>query len=385
MTYDLLIKEASLSGIVSSILEQVKGMVDFKNRPFETIFGIMGTGLSWSFGPMIGMLTTASELVGFGPGYIGSLIDKHFGFGASKTIDNVKFSQSNVEAAAESTSGDLLESLSGFPDKLKSWLKSIFASTLSDIKELKGDLNSNDIHTAFYMSMYSNPIIKTAKIGVGLKAWRRFAGLFRGGKTGKVMFTGVLMKLIWMFVKGLLALGIGGGVASMVGVRTQQQKRVDEQIGTSEKTNENLPHRPAGLKHYSNVNHDVKQTLITFLNATIANFSNGFMQAQRLANPSKAPVSVEQAPGWTQVLAIIQKYNWAPLEEVNGFSAFVGPNIQKIAQLLLYSVKVSGVKIEKMEPKTNMPMKPTMKTPKVQPTISNEDRLKQLLQGEART
>ena len=192
------------------------------------------------------------------------------------------------------------------------------------------------------------------------------------------------MKTIWGFVKGMMALGIGGGVASAVGWKTQQQKRIEEERGIS-REDESLPKRPSGLKHYSNVDKNVKRTLITFLNATIANFATGFMQAQRLANPSKPPVSLEQAPGWTQVLGIIQKYNWAPMAAINGFSAFVAPSVQKIAQILLSSVNVSGVKIEKMEPISKVPNKPIIKSPTgVKPPVG-DDRLRQLLQGEART
>ena len=177
------------------------------------------------------------------------------------------------------------------------------------------------------------------------------------------LVSGILMKILWMFVKGLMALGIGGGVASMVGLRD----KVDRSPTTKVEEPEIKPglgpigKRPAGLKHYSNVKKDVKQTLITFLNATIANFSTGFMQAQRIANPDKPPISVERAPGWSKITGMIQKYNWAPIIKVNGFSVFVAPNVGEIAKILLNSVNVSGVKIEKIEPKKSVPTKPMSK------------------------
>jgi len=391
MTYDdLILKEADLlvnaSGIISGILTQVKGMVDFKNRPFETIFGIMGTGAAFALGGwLLGSLIAASELIGYGPGYVGSLIDKHFGLGDGKTIEDADFSQSNVEGAAEATEGDIFESFSSLPDKIQSRLKSIFSSVLSDIREIKGELNANDINTAFYATMYAYPIVKTAKVGITTKMLEPLARILRGGRrTSKGIFSGILMKIIWAFVKGMMALGIGGGIASAVGYKTKQQKRVEEEMGGS-REDESLPKRPPGLKHYSNVDKNVKRTLITFLNAAIANFGTGFMQAQRLANPNKPPIPMEQAPGWTQVLGIIQKYNWAPMAEINDFSAFVAPSVQKVAQILLSSVNVSGVKIEKMEPISKLPKKPFIKSPTgVKPPVG-DDRLRQLLQGEART
>lgn len=371
MTYDDLIKEAGIfdtgSELVSGILEQVKGMVDFKNKPFETILGILGTGLSFKFGIIIGMLTTAAELTGYGPGYIGRLIDKHLFKG--KALEDVKLSQSDITGAADATADDIIKDFSSFPEKLESQIKSSFNLNLNDLKEIKGNISKDDIRTAFYVSMY-NPIIKTA--GITATLWRNFANFFRGAKeTGKGIFSGVIMKLIFTFVKGMGALAVGGGAASLLGVRTKQQKQFDKETGTVKETNKYLPQRPPGLKHYSNVNKDVKRTLITFLNAEIANFETGFMQAQRLANPSITPVSLELAPGWAIVLGLVQKYNWAPIPEVNNFSAFVAPGVQKVAQILLQSSKINGVKIEKID---------SIK-PEERKSPTNEDRLGQLLQG----
>lgn len=383
MTYnDLIVKEANFVG---GLLETVKDQVNFKTKPFETIFGVIGTALSWKFGWIIGGLVTAAQLFGYGPGEIGKLIDDYFKKNGAKTVHDMDLSQSGVSGAATSVAGTLGKAVDSVKDKLKS----AFASAINDVKEIKGHVTTNDKHAALYVAAttaYSPELVKTARIGhLG-----RFFRLWRRGNRMQVI-SGALMKLIWMFAKGLLALGIGGGVASMVGLRTKKRSPGSTDTNVTSPTQIDpgsgaMRNRPAGLKHYSNDGKDVKRTLITFLNATIANFSTGFMQAQRLANPSKPPVPLEKAPGWAAVKGIVQKYNWAPLSQVNQFTAFVAPSVQKIAQILLRSVNVGGVKIEKIDPKKPAPAKPTSRLPVgAKAPAGKEDRLRQLLQGEART
>jgi len=362
---DLIIKQAN----VSSILEQVKDQFDFKNRPFETIFSTLGTGYAFKFGWIIGMLVTASELMGFGPGYIGKLIDDYFKRNGSTSIDEMNLSQSNSEGAAQSVTDTILKTFQDLPSKLSFWTKSVFSSTITDIKKIKGNLNDNDIRSAFYVSLYGNSIIKIAKPNIS-----KFMSFWKSSTKGTII-SGLLMKLIWIFLKGMGALGIGAGVAGFMGWKTHRTEHKEDK-----------PVKPTigpNMKHYNNVNKNVKDTLISFLNATIANFSVGFMRSQRLANPDKLPISLENAPGWSLLEKYIAKLNWAPIEVVNNLESFVAPNVQQVAKFLLKSVKVDGIKIDKIEPKkplSKMP-KPNIKS-NVKP--NDEERLRKLLQGEAR-
>ena len=356
MIYDIT-KEA---GFISGFLNTIKDQVNFRTKPFETIFGVFGTALSWRFGWLIGGFVTAAQLFGYGPGEIGKLIDSYFFGQGAKTIDDFNLSESNVKGASDHAAGILAKVIPNDGNEIINKIKGVFSSNIHDIKEIKGHITNNDKKTAFYAAGCSVGIVKTANLLHTLK----FLKLWRRGNRMN-LGSGILMKILWAFVKGLLALGIGGGVASMVGLKdrdmkgkgpTTEVKAPDMRPGSG-----NVGKRPAGLKHYSNVNKNVKQTLITFLNATIANFSAGFMQAQRIANPDKPPISVERAPGWSKITGTIQKYNWAPITKVNGFSAFVAPNVGEIAKVLLNSVNVSGVKIEKIEPKKSIPTKPMSK------------------------
>jgi len=365
MTYDdLIVKQAD----AASILGQVKDVFDFKSRPFETIFGIVGTGLAFSFGWVVGILVTASELMGYGPGYIGKLIDDYFKLNGAKTVDNMDLSHSNAKGAANSVTSTVFQTFTDLPKKVMELGKSSFSSTIVDIKEIKGDLNRNDIRSAFYVSMYANPIVKTAKIG----HISRFLRLWKSGLRGPII-SGAIMKLIWSLIKGMGALGIGSGAAALMGWKTHQTEK-------KEKTRSKVPSMNPNMKNYTNVSGNVKRTLIAFLDATIANFSVGFMQSQRLANPDRPPVPLAQAPGWMQVEKLISKLNWTTIENVNRSEAFIAPNIQKIARFLLRSVKVSGIKIEKIDSRKPSLPKPTVKPP----GGDDEDRLRNLLQGEAR-
>lgn len=384
MTYDdLIVKEADF---ITGLLSTIKDQVNFKTKPFETIFGVFGTALSWRFGWLIGGLVTAAQLFGYGPGEIGKLIDRYFFGQGAKTVNDMNLSQSNVEGAAKSAAGTITKSIPESLDAVKDKIKSIFAENVQDLKEVKGYITAEDKKTALYMTTCSLGLVKTAR----LSHLGRFFRLWKRGNRLQLV-SGILMKIVWMFAKGLLALGIGGGLASMVGLKTKKVDPTSTKVDTTKTKLEPgsgvAGTRPAGLKHYSNVDKNVKRTLITFLNATIANFETGFMQAQRLANPNKPPVPLERAPGWTKVIGLVQRYNWAPISQVNQFSAFVAPNVKVIAQALLRSVGVGGVKIEKVEPKTPPPKKPTIKKlpTGTKPPVGDEDKLRQLLQGEART
>jgi hypothetical protein len=126
-----------------------------------------------------------------------------------------------------------------------------------------------------------------------------------------------LMVVIGLFAKGLLSLGIGAGISSMLGMNKKKEEV------------KKLEQRPSNLSHYSNINHNVKETLITFLNTSIANFETGFKQLQKVN-----PIPLEDAPGWTKILNDIQKYNWVPINQVNDFTVFVAPPLTEIAHIL---------------------------------------------------
>lgn len=361
MTYDELIKEADfLDAGIKGFLGTIKDQVDFKNKPFETLFGVLGTAVAWRVGWIFGSFITIAELFGYGPGEIGKLIDQYFFSQGASSVSNMNLSKSNIEAAAKSvisTIGDKIpSSWDEVKNKIKNKLTRAFVSNLQELKEIKGSITNNDKKAVVYTTLYSTGFTKTAKFD----SVKRFFYFLKKSKKNKIYFFGeILMKLIWAFAKGLTALGIAGGVASMMGIQPGKSKEKSKEIKTGPR-----------LKHYSNVNKDVKRTLLTFLNASIANFSRGFIEAQKRNN--SIPIPVENAPGWRKVMEIIEEYNWAPISMVDDFSAFVGPKIDEVARILLKSVNISGVKVEKLEPKT----KP------IQNILKDEDKLEQLLQRE---
>jgi len=327
------------AGLIESILNQVKDTFDFKNRPFETIFGILGTGYSWTFGWVIGALTTLAEILGYGPGWIGKMIDEYFGFGSGKTLDDVDVNNLSASGASAHIAKKISGEISDID--LDSIIKPAMMSKLEIIKQAKGHITQEDVKSAFFATV---PIVKVAR-------WRGLRRLFSLRGSGRFTSTiaGTIRKLIKMFLKGMVALGIGGGVAAATGLKTKH----------NDKPSSSKDYR-ADLTHYKNVNHNVKETLITFLDATIANFSRGFQQAQ-----GKMGLELDKAPGWNKVLDLIEKLNWASIHEINNFDVFVGPDIKKIAKVLLNSVNAQNVSIEKL------------KTPEKE--LSDEEKLQKLL------
>lgn len=365
-------KKADLIGtFIEGFINQIKDDVDFKEKPFETLFGVFGTALSWRFGWIVGGLVTAAQMFGFGPGEIGKLIDDYFKGQGSKVVSDMNFSQSNVQGAAESAVGVLTRVVDGAFESTKA----IFAQNVQDIKNAKGYITSNDKRTAFFVATTTSyNLNKTAR----RSHLARFFKLWKRGNRMQIV-ANVLMKLIWTFVKGLLALGIGGGIASTFGVRPKRDiPPKGEGVFRTEPGVHGPGKVPSTLKYYSNISGDVKHTLIRFLDSTIANFSTGFVQAQKLADPSKLPIPLERAPGWTKVLSDVERYNWGSVHQINELSAFVAPRLKNIAQTLLNSVNVSGVKIEKIQEQ------PKPKPIELSPASNSGEKLEKLLQGDMR-
>lgn len=358
---DIILKEADF---VTGFLNQVKEETNFKEHPFETIFGVLGTALSFKFGLLIGGFVSIAEISGYGPGKIGALIDDYFQNQGAKNVSQMKLNPSNVQGAVEHAAHKLTDVIDF--DSIKDKLQDLFATNVNDIKEIKGCITLNDRQSAFYV---------TAGV-LNFKGIKRFFRLWRrGNRMGLV--SGILMKLIWMFAKGLMVLGIAGGVASMMGLKTKYDKEKQRDVSVAPENGIAIEPGslgpagkiPASVQYYSNVSNDVKQTLIRFLNASIANFEIGFVKSQKMVNPSATPISLKEAPGWNEILTKVAKYNWMSISKINGLSAFVAPKIENIAQTLLKSVGVSGVRLERMDnkpmPKAITPRKSTPVRPRI--------------------
>jgi hypothetical protein len=345
MNRDFIIKEADFA---TDFLKGVKDSVDFKNRPFETVFDVLGTGILLKYSWVVGGLSIVASTLGYGPGYIGRLIDDYFRSQGAKGVDQMDLSMSSAKGAADFVSN----AFSGMLSKLKSGLGIEASLIVRDIGRIKGYTTYRDVEASLYVA--SSAIVKEGRV----KHFTRLLSQWRRGRKLHII-SGALMGLIWLFMKGMIALGIGKGIAYSVGLRTKKVP-VEEKGGLFRPDSSAYPAGkvPGLLQYYSNVGGDVKNTLIKFIDATIANFSNGFIQAQRLANPNKVPVAVERVPAWNSILRDVEAYNWAKLSEVNKFSSFVAPPVMIIARRLLQSAGITGAKIEKIK-STLKPKTPT--------------------------
>jgi hypothetical protein len=300
---------------LEGFLNQVKDSVDFKNKPFETLFGVFGTALSFKFGWVIGGTVALAEAMGAGPGWIGKLIDDYFFSRGSTNVKNMDLSESSLLGAATSATNEIM-------NKVKNMSSTITTESflLNDIQFVKGYITENDIKVA----LYDQCIKKQAKISLLTKFIRYIK---------PQSLTGAISSILKMFAKGLLAVGVVGGVKSMLGVPSKsdsQEIRYDD--------NEIIPGmNNRKLQYYKNESKNVEDTIIKFLDAEIMNFSSGFEKFYGFPLKGSKQLS--------SIISDIDMLNWKKLPELNDVNAFVAPPLMEIAKKLL----PPGANIEKLE------------------------------------
>jgi hypothetical protein len=350
--YSLSIRDNGLvknADFIQGFLGTIKDKFNLRTKPFETIFGVIGpmmpSSIIWK-----GILLMA-EYKGYGPGRLGRLIDEYLGFGKGKKV-NLSFS--GVWEAAKKTI-----------QKLFSWI-----GLKTKTSQQHGLVL---IKTANKMPLSSR---MTKEAGILAKVM----SFFKGKLMSPVNWLG---KLLWMFAKGLIGLGLVGGAASALGLGNKKDdtggvggsgdlRPVDTPIGGKQ------PSKPAGsqkarLQYYSNVKNDVEETLITFLDARIANFSKAFQTYK--GYPLKGSKEMKQ------LLEDVELMNYGKdIHDLDGRKAFIARPVMQIAKFLLPKANIEKV-TPAGGPKKQIDKK-KVKAPDKKPTpVSNEKKLVTLLQG----
>lgn len=185
--------------------------------------------------------------MGFGPKLIGTFIDRSFGFGSNTKIDA---SDQNIQKVAELTVDDFLKKVSINVESADLFL--------DNLTELKGSFCKEDIIIALSSVKYNKEIMKTAKPGQISKLLSFLSG------NGKSYVSSALYGVIKLFMKGVIAAATIAGISSMF----EKDKTIDNSVENKEIN--------SSIKRYTNVSKNVEDTLITFLDATIQNFSGTF-------------------------------------------------------------------------------------------------------------
>lgn len=299
---DNLIKNA---GFIDGFLKTVAEKVGFREKPFETIFSIIGTAVIWRLSKVLGLLAFIGESMGYGPGLIGRALDDYFKSSGSKSIDNMDLSESNLKAASEFAVLDMAKNMLGNE-------KTSAMNYIDDIISIKKSININDLSTAVYASMY----FKKEAIGRSSKT-RRFLLKVLGGQ--RLGIANVLYGIVKLFVKGLIGLGIIGGVKSVV--KDIKEKDKNEVIKTT----------PSGMKRYKNEKGNVKETLINLLNTI--NFKNGTFET---TFRNKYNVPLRNSSQMNKLLTQIRILNQGqPINIMDKWDIFFGPSLKDMANILM--------------------------------------------------
>jgi hypothetical protein len=352
-----IIKEAAmLENFVSGALGQIKEL-DLKEKPFESIFNVITPIIALRFGFLLGSVIMAADYAfGFGPSAIGKMIDDYLKKGGEITREDL--SESNLKSASE-------YSLENIWSSLKSKIGMESKSSLQDIMTIKGSITPNDVIAISHMALQ-----KDAQPWFGKKPWfgsqyskfggtrvgflRRFVTNMRRGQRFP-LFSGALFGLLRVVSTGLLGLAIFGGVAKMVGLKSKEEREVDtETPGAFQYRGDSLlPEklRSQTMQLYANETGNVEDTLIKFLNATVANFSRAFQTL------NKRPI--KGSPQMKSVLEDVELLNWGNLDDVNNRTQFVAPRAINLAKKLLPEAKYE--RIEKPPVKKPVPAAPVLK------------------------
>lgn len=315
-----IIKQADfLEGFTKTLLGKYAPS-QWLQKPFETIFSAIGPMVMWKISWPLGVLSFIGDHYGFGPGFIGKLIDEHIGAGKGKKLD---LSDENLKAASESAVEDFIKKT----ESMKSTSANYF---LDDIIKIKGSFNKNDVLASMYASKYNN-ITKEALNVPGSNWIKNFLG------TSKIGISSVLYGLIKVFAKGIIGAALVGGVASMISGEGGDQK-TEEVAPTAEKTK---PEELKNRQYYTNVARNVENTIIKFLDATISDFSSTFEKLYK--KPLRGSKEMQD------ILNIIESMNKSDIFNINKWDAFMAPTVLDIAYKIMPTATYEKVDVKEKQ------------------------------------
>lgn len=304
----------AMDGFIQGAINSVANSVDFKNKPFESIFGLAGPFAVGLYSPVLGFLVTITQAFGYGPAQIGKLIDEHL----KGTMKNgeVDSSDANLETAATKAINGIMGDLGGKAE-----------ADLEQICLIKKSLSFNDLVVVAHLNKYAKkPLSGAATSGAAKAGW--WQKIKNTGYLKSVM-GGVLALLKGSF-KTLAIMGLVGGLYAAFSGKTT----LPGHEPTAKQTEEQKT-KSSNVQYYSNVANSVEDTLITFLDAAAPGFSRGFQSVNK--HPLKG------SPKMAQVLKQLEQENLTSIENLNGSKVFQGPKVIVLAKQLLPEAKFEEI------------------------------------------
>jgi len=329
--------EKQADGFVEGVFRTIKDKTRLFDRPFETIFAILTPVLVWNKSVVLGALLFIAENLGYGPGRIGRLIDRALGIGEHGRPD---LSSASLKGAATTTVDMLLRKLGMRTESM--------AKELSQIKET---IEIHDL-VALAACVKQNPIEKVAYSPGRTRYLRRFLGkTVRGGRLGLINGLWAILKL---FAKGIIGLGIAGGVVS----KTKELMHPETGAGVGGPSGLSGLFPPGGEAKpllmqgstdlYLNVKNDIEDTLIYYLdsaykvrsqnNSKYITFSDMFRKLNGYALKGSGEMQ--------DVIKTVDGLNWGELAQINEKRTFVGPKLEGIAKKLIPVMKIESGRVK---------------------------------------
>lgn len=324
----------NIGALANNVLKSTSDRMNFSDSPFETAVGAIAPMAAYAASPILGIVFFFAEAFGVGPGLIGRIIDQSIGYksgGVRPVLDT-----NTVFRAASNIVDFLTEKIGGITSG---------AALVITEKEIRKAAN------LCLISSYSKNFVK---LGATKEYWKNFwrgvVGRKRevvGRKRGIIK---TLMGLIWTLAKGMLALGLLGGVVKTIAgkkeVITNPASFLPSipTLGTGGETEEK-EHRvsldvPSSWLYYKNNKNDVQDTLIGHMNDTMPTFSNLFYKENG--------IQLYNSPQMRNLLRLIKKHNHAPVAHLNNKAGFVAPKLRVMMNKLMPSFKFS--KVDKYKP-----------------------------------
>jgi len=370
-----IIKEAGmLDNFIAGAVNKVKNQFDFSSHPYEKVFGVLNIALSFQLGLFFGVISAIADHAGYGLSGLGKMIDDHLkASSGARDLSGMNLSDSNLKSATDSTISKLF---SPAKDLLKTIQKSLglnAKSALKDIIMVKGAITPNDVVSASQIALHKEAA--GLKVGVIKGLW----GFVKNPKTF-ASIAGALLLVVKGIAKVMLGVGLVGGIAGAVGIKSRLEKERDPMSQSGFKPNESDPLLPQRLKsqtlqYYKNTAGNVEDVLIKHLNANIANFSAAFQSVNK--EPLKGSKKMRD------VLGDVALLNWGDINEVNKRETFVAPKILNLAIKLLPEAKYEKLSHNPLAKKPDIaaPVAPKKPVPKLKPQEKPKDDLNKLLQG----
>lgn len=322
-----LVREAGLSDIVRSVASSIGAEVNklsFRQRPFETIFRFLTPGIlimrgSW----MLAILLGVAEQLGFGPSKVGSVIDKLLGFGG--TVAPKKVTEGGLWNAAKTTVDSILNKVRG--------KSSSFEARITK----RGYMEMSDLLVAW--AEIEPPIEQHAKAaGTGLLGRAaNWLGLMKGGQ--RLSLIALLFGLLKRFAVGILALAGIGFITKKVlpGAGTAPKPGKPGLFGLpGTKTKPSASALPGAKQVWRRwINRGgVQKSIIMALDNLIRDEKTGDRFSKMFYDARGRPLW--NHPSMGPILNDVRiAHSNAPLDEIDTYRTFMGPDPMNIARRLL--------------------------------------------------